>query len=67
MSKRITQTEKIELVETENIYLALRRLASGEGGYNTIRMKRALYHALTMESTLSNSAIAAIRVALELP
>lgn len=60
-------TDKIELVETQNLALAFNRLRDGsKNGYDKNRWKRALYHALTM--TYTDYAVSkAIREALELP
>jgi molybdopterin converting factor small subunit len=50
MSKRITNTDKVELVETHNLALALTRLiVSTPYDYN--RWKRALNHAIGMTVT----------------
>ena len=60
-------TNKIELIETHNIALSLQRLRDGsKNGYDTIRWRRALYHALTMTHT-DHSLAKAIREALQLP
>lgn len=67
MSKRVTNTNKLELVETQNLSTALARLNSGEGGYNNLRWKRALYHALSISETCYGQALTKIREALELP
>ena len=60
-------TDKIELVETHNLALSLTRLRDGsKNGYDTLRWKRALYHALAMTYT-DHSVIKAVREALGLP
>jgi hypothetical protein len=60
-------TDKIELVETHNLALALQRLRDGsKNGYDTNRWKRALYHALTMTYT-DHDITKAIREALRQP
>ena len=59
-------TDKLELVETHNIALSIRRLRSGNGGYDEGRWKRALCHAVWIEITNYNDR-KRIREALELP
>jgi hypothetical protein len=54
----------IELVETHNIALCIKRLR--DGPYDQERWKRALYHALSM-NVLSRGTLEKIRIALELP
>ena len=44
MSKRITNTDKIELVETHNLCLALNALCGPP--YDSHKWQRAFYHAL---------------------
>lgn len=66
MSKRVTNTDKLELVETHNIYLALHRLRD-KPSYCDQRWRRALYHALTMEMPDKTTTMTNIRAALELP
>jgi hypothetical protein len=61
MSKRIAITDKLELVETQNLSLTLSRLNSGEGGYTDLRWKRALYHALAMSGTSCGTQLTKIR------
>ena len=61
-------TRNLELVETEALMLALKRLSSGDGGYQLHRWKRALYHALAMAKCVDTPAqLEAIRRALNLP
>ena len=61
-------TEKIELVETHNIALSIRRIRDAPApGYNNENWKRALYHALLMTSGAGKLTIQRIREALELP
>jgi len=62
-SKHNRVTEQIEMVETHNLAICLRRLRDGE--YSD-RWRRALYHALTMTGT-SRGVVEKIRIALELP
>lgn len=64
MSKRVTETRRIELVETHNIVLALARLQ--DVPYDSERWKRALYHAAAMAG-LSRGQVEKLRLALELP
>lgn len=66
MGKRVTNTDKIELVETHNIALAINRLRE-HSFYSDQRWRRALYHALLMEMPDKNQTMANIRIALELP
>lgn len=65
-TKRLTQTRRIELVETHNIAISLDRLTNAPYDGER-RMKRAIYHALTMANVLNKSALEQIRIALELP
>ena len=60
------KTDKLELVETHNLMLALRRLRSGSGGYDDGKWKRALYHAICCEIHEYDTK-KAIREALRLP
>lgn len=64
MSNRTTKTEQIEMVETHNLSLALKRLAGAP--YVSGRWKRALYHALAMEGCCSFQELKGIREALGL-
>ncbi len=63
MSKRKGSTDKVELVETHNLALSLKRLQ--EGPYDNERWRRALYHAAGM--TCSRGTVEKLRIALELP
>jgi hypothetical protein len=63
--KRETSTTKVELVETQNLALSLKRLTGPP--YEGDRWRRALYHALTMTHTVNRDEAAKIREALELP
>lgn len=64
MSRGRPATRKVELVETDNIAKALKRVEDTPGG----DWKRALYHALAMSGVWrSHEQIARIREALELP
>lgn len=67
MSRR--STDNIEMVETHNLYLALKRLRDGShNGYDSARWKRALWHALEMEDCTDNYEMRkALREALKLP
>ena len=65
MSNRLTRTDRIELVETHNLVLAFNRLNEGE--YDTLRWKRALYHALAMSGRSHGGELERIRIALQLP
>lgn len=65
MSKRITNTDRAELVETHNLVLALNAL--GGVPYDGDRWKRALYHSLTMSNVCHKEIAKKIREALELP
>ena len=65
-SKQLRQTEMIELVETHNIALSIRRIKNQSGGYDGDRWKRAVYHALSL-CYVGRAQIEKIRVALELP
>ena len=67
MSKRLSSTQRAELVETHNIALALGKLTSGGGGYDDGRWKRALYHALAMDGCAGRGTLEKVRIALELP
>lgn len=58
-------TDKIELVETQNIALSINRMRSGI--YDTERWKRALYHAALMTGCATREELTAIREALKLP
>lgn len=63
MAKNRTETRKAELVETQNIALAITRLQGPP--YDDGRWRRALYHAAGM--TLNRSQCEKLRIALELP
>lgn len=65
MSNR-KSTTLIELVETHNIALSLNRLVDGSWN-DTIRWRRALYHAISISSARDISVLKRIREALELP
>ncbi len=58
-------TRQIELVETNNILRAIKRLLK-LGGWGSRNWKRALYHALLM-ADVSDSDRQKIREALQLP
>jgi hypothetical protein len=57
------RTDKIELVETHNLALALQRLYSSSDEY---RWRRALYHALAMTHGPIYHQLGEIRKTLEL-
>ena len=59
-------TQRIELVETQNLHTSLMRLQSSLGGYNSGRWRRALHHALAMSDT-DWQTLKKLREALELP
>ena len=66
-TKQNRQTRQIEMVETHNIALSLRRLYDS-GPYDSLRWKRAFYHALLMAHTSASfEEKALIRQALRLP
>lgn len=58
------RTDKVELVETHNIALSLKRLQTSSDEY---RWRRAFYHALGMNYCASQDMKRKIREALELP
>ncbi len=60
-------TERIELVETQNLALSFRRLRDISGEYQSGALKRAIYHALGMSYSLTEHQRGRIREALELP
>ena len=64
MAKRVAVTNKIELVETQNLTLSIARLRSTP--YDGLRWRRALYHALMMELSDADM-LKTIRGALRLP
>jgi hypothetical protein len=66
MAKRVTKTDRIELVETQNIALSLQRMSPN--GYDNQRWRRAFYHALTMTNiVMRREVLVKIREALDLP
>lgn len=68
MSMRVRRhrvTDQIEMVETHNLALSLRRLKD-IGPYDQDKWKRALYHAIVMTYT-PRLVSEKIRIALELP
>lgn len=65
MTAKRKNTEMIEMVETHNIALSIKRMRSA-GPYDTDRWKRALYHALGL-CDISRPIQEKIRQALELP
>jgi uncharacterized protein YqiB (DUF1249 family) len=58
-------TRKIELVETNNIALAIRRMSPH--GWDNQSWKRALYHAAAMAEVANKDTLRRLRDALELP
>lgn len=64
-TKQQRETRLIELVETHNLALALKRL--DDAPYDTHRKRRAQYHALTMSSGFNRDELSKIREALNLP
>ncbi len=65
-TKQRRETRLIELVETHNISLSFGRLTEA-GPYDTMRWRRALYHALMMDGCAGNGMLERLRTALELP
>lgn len=66
MSNRVAHTDRVELVETHNLLLALNRLV--QPPHDERRWKRAFVHALGMSDiSLSWEEQKAIREALKLP
>lgn len=63
--KQQAQVKQIELVETYNIYLSIKRIKDAPG-YDDHRWKRALYHAVGM-AIIGHSEQEKIRQALGLP
>jgi len=65
MNKRqLRETRQIEVVETHNLALSLKRLSGPP--YDTTRWCRALYHALSMAHVMSRDELKLIREALGL-
>jgi hypothetical protein len=60
------KTSRVELVETGNIAISLRRM-EGASPYDAYRWRRALYHALAMSGAATQVELTKIRSALELP
>lgn len=62
-------TEQVEMVETYNLYLSLKRLDDGKhNGYNTVRWRRALWHAVEMAGCANDNEMRTkLREALKLP
>ena len=65
-SRQDRETRKVELVETHNIALSLRRIQNAPG-YDNRRWKRALIHALGMAYVGSDEERKKIREAVDLP
>ena len=65
MSKRVGSTQRVELVETHNIALSLRRLQ--DTPHDEDRWRRAVYHAICMSYSGSRETRVKLREALELP
>jgi len=66
-TKQQRETRQIELVETHNIALSLRRIGDAPGYNGDARRKRALYHAVLMEHCFTTQEQVALRAALNLP
>lgn len=60
-------TDLIELVETRTLALSLRRIQNESKGYDSVRWRRALYHAIALSNVTGNDTLEKVRVALELP
>jgi hypothetical protein len=58
------QVKQIEVVETYNLYRSLERTAEK---FSTLRLQRALYHALGMTELFDRDTMERIRIALRLP
>lgn len=56
----------MELVETHNLALALKRLRNGGNGYDEGRWRRAMMHAVMMEFGHASTITSKIRQALEI-
>lgn len=65
-NKQVRQTRIVELAETHNIAISIKRMQDQAGGYDPERWKRALYHALGM-AHVGNDLIRKVREALDLP
>lgn len=65
-AKQDRETRQIEMVETHNIALSLKRL-NNVPGYDSRRWKRALYHAMGLSSVAADSEVEKIRQAIGLP
>ncbi len=65
MSRRKT-TNRVELVETHNIALSLRRIMDMPG-YDPKNWRRALYHAIAMSFVSDGTELEKIRQAMGLP
>lgn len=65
-TKQQRQTSQIEVVETHNLAMSLRRLKNAPG-YDHERWKRALLHALGMSYCGDCSERKAVREALNMP
>lgn len=57
----------LECIHTHRLLKTLKRLNSSAGGYDTMRWKRALYHALGMANVASDNELAKVRETLGLP
>lgn len=66
ITKQQKETRQIELVETYNLCLSLRRIEHAPL-FTANCWKRALYHALSMSGVSNSEEIQKIRVALGLP
>lgn len=66
LTKQRRETRLNELVETHNIAASLRRLEES-ALHNTVRWKRALYHAICLQCCGDFATRRKLREALELP
>ena len=64
--RRSKATGVVELAETHNIALAIKRIQTQGGPYDGERWKRAVYHALGM-CGVGRSTLEKVRQGLELP
>lgn len=64
-------TDMLELVETHNLALSLKRMMAGDGmrlSYDAgMRARRSLYHAILIADLGGSNMKTALRAALELP
>lgn len=67
MSQNRTKTEKIELVETDNLARSLKRLKGIDRAFYQPAIRRALYHSSAMSNAFDSEEMTALRIALKLP